>query len=274
MHADDARATLDGDQVRRHRTAGTLRRHVAAGQLPDAALAREAGQQRHAEFGEALQLRQQFQVVLQGLAETETGVDDDPALVDARHLAGEDALGEEAVHVGDDVVVLRRRLHRARLAEHVHQHHRHAEFGRRVQRAFAAQRVHIVEHAGASGDRRAHDLRLAGVDADRHGRARGQTFDHRQHPPQLLLHRHLVGARTGGLATDVEQVGALFHQTQAMGDGRLRVVVATAIGKRIRGDVDDAHDPRAVEQQRAAGAVKAWGGVEHGASSRRTQPPL
>ena len=83
------------------------------------------------------------------------------------HFRGEDAFGEEAVHVGDDIVVLRRILHRARLAEHVHQHHRHAERGGGVQRAFAAQRVDVVDHAGAGGDRGAHHFGLGGVDADR-----------------------------------------------------------------------------------------------------------
>ena len=58
---------------------------------------------------------------------------------DAGHLAGEDALGQEAVHVGDHVVVMRRVLHAARLALHVHQANRHAQFGGGIHRAFAAQ---------------------------------------------------------------------------------------------------------------------------------------
>ena len=39
------------------------------------------------------------------LAETETWIDDDTFLVDARHLAGKDAFGEKTSHVGNDVVV-------------------------------------------------------------------------------------------------------------------------------------------------------------------------
>src|SRR5690606_41204026 len=50
---------------------------------------------------------------------------------------------------------------------------------------------------------------------------------------------------------------------QRMGDGRGGVEMLPAIGKRIRGDVDDAHHPRTVQPQRAAGAVQYRRGVEH-----------
>ena len=65
--------------------------------------------------------------MFEGLAEAESGVDNNALLVDAGHLAGEYALGEEAAHVGHDVVVTRIVLHRARLALHMHQAHRHLQ---------------------------------------------------------------------------------------------------------------------------------------------------
>src|SRR3546814_7471715 len=70
-------------------------------------------------LGEALQLRKQREIVVAVLAEAEARIDHEALLFDARHLRGEDALGQEAVHVGDDVVVARGVLHRTRLAEQI-----------------------------------------------------------------------------------------------------------------------------------------------------------
>src|SRR3546814_6016828 len=64
VHAQQHRPALGGDQVRGDRAVDALARVVAAGQLADGLLARQAGQHRHAEFGEARQLRQQRQVVV------------------------------------------------------------------------------------------------------------------------------------------------------------------------------------------------------------------
>jgi len=73
-------------------------------------------------------------------------------------------------------------------------------------------------------------------------------------------------ARAGRFAADVEQVGALLDQLQTVGDGRLGGVERAAIGERVRGDVDDAHDPGTVEAQDAAGAIELGRGIEHGQS--------
>jgi hypothetical protein len=56
-------------------------------------------------------------------------IDQQVLLRNARHLGSEQALHQEAVHLGDHVVVVWIGLHVARFALHVHQHHR-----RRLQR--------------------------------------------------------------------------------------------------------------------------------------------
>src|SRR3546814_13319825 len=50
---------------------------------------------------------------------------------------------------------------------------------------------------------------------------------------------------------------------QAVRDRGLDRGVFAAIGKRIRGHIDDAKHPRPIELEDAAGAVELWGGVEH-----------
>jgi hypothetical protein len=69
------------------------------------------------------------------------------------------------------------------------------------------------------------------------------------------------GARTGRFAADIEQVAP--SSTSFMGDRGLGGVVRAAIGKRVRGDVDDAHDLGTVEAQDAAGAIELGRGIEH-----------
>ncbi len=145
----------------------------------------------------------------------------------------------------------------------MHQHHRRARVGHRFQRARLAQRLHVVDHAGAGRQCCAHHVGLEGIDADRHGRARHQCLDHRHHALDLLLRRHLFGAGPGGLAADVEDIRALLDQRQRVGDGRLGTEMPAAVGERIRGDVDDAHHPRAVQPQRPPGTIQHRCDIEH-----------
>ena len=260
--------------MRRHRSGHAVRRHVATGQFADAALARQPRQHGHAQLGETLELREQLQVVRGVLAEAEARIDDDALLRNAGHFGGEDALGQETVHLAHHIVVLRCGLHRTRFALHVHQHDGDAECGGGIERAFAAQAVDIVDHPGARLHGRAHHLGLGGVDADRHGHLRSQAFDHRHHATKLFFDLHFGGAGSGGFAADVEHVGALLHQPQRMRDGGIGRVMRATVGERVRGDVDDAHHLRAVEPEDAAGAVELGDGVEHHfVSSGLLSPP-
>ena len=106
--------------------------------------------------------------MLDGLAEADAGVEADVLLGDPR-LDGEgEPLLEEGLHLGDDVLVARVVLHRPRLAEHVHE----AEVGVAVrddtgELRVAAQRRHVVDHAGAELERAPRHLRLRGVHGQR-----------------------------------------------------------------------------------------------------------
>src|SRR5690606_23813159 len=123
--------------------------------------------------------------------------------------AGGEASREEVVHLGDDVEVARRFLHRGRCALHVHQADRDVESGDGLQGAGGLQAADVVHHRGSGGGGGAHHLRLAGVDRDRYLDQVGEHLDDGQHAVELLVDGHGTGAGTGGLPTDVEQVGAL-----------------------------------------------------------------
>src|SRR3546814_5702276 len=83
-----------------------------------------------------------------------------------------------------------------------------------------------------------------------------QAFDDGHHAPDFLLGGNIVRARSRRLAADVEHVGALPRQPQAVRDRGLDRGVFAAIGKRIRGHIDDAKHPRPIELEDAAGAVE------------------
>ncbi len=217
----------------------TLSRPTSFG---EAALAREADEHRPAERAELVEAADELEVVLGGLAEADARVEADPALVDSRRDGEREPLLEEPLHVGDDVVVHRIRLHRPRLALHVHQ----ADVAASVrddarELGVGAQRGDVVDELDAELDRAARHRRLRRVDRD--GRA-GEVGEHRLDALELLGRRDAGGARTGRLAADVDDRRAGLEHPPG---GRHRGVgpqVDTAVRERVRRDVQHAHHGR------------------------------
>ena len=89
--------------------------------LPEERLARGPDEHRPAQRDQLVQPRQQLEVVRERLAEADPRVEHDPPLVDPVRDRELDALLQERLDLGDDVVVARVVLHRPRLAQHVHQ---------------------------------------------------------------------------------------------------------------------------------------------------------
>ncbi len=184
---------------------------------------------------------EQGQVVCQHLAEAEAGVDHQPLAADACCFAGRDAILQEMPHLFHHIGIAWRLLHALRLTLHVHQAHRRIGRGHCFQCAGRAQGHDVVHHGRAGIERRSHHLGLHRVDRH-HAAAAGQVLDHRQHAPHFLVHGHRCRAGPGGLASDIEDIGARFQQLERMADRRLRIVQTAPVRKRIGRDVDDAHD--------------------------------
>ena len=110
---------------------------------------------------------QQLEVVLDRLAEADPGVELDALLGHALGDRERHPVLEERLHVGDDVVVARVVLHRARLAEHVHQAAVRAALrdqGGELRRGAKGGDVVDVGRAGVQG--RPGHLELGRVDGD------------------------------------------------------------------------------------------------------------
>ena len=97
---------------------------------------------------------------------------------------------------------------------------------------------------------------------------RGQFADHGEHPAQLLGLVDPGGARAGGLAADVDQVGALGDQVEAVLDGDVRVEPPPAVGERVGRDVHHAHDRAAVPLRQSDGSGRTLLGT-HAPQRRR-----
>ena len=79
---------------------------------------------------------------------------------------------------------------------------------------------------------------------------------------QLLLGGDVVGAGARRLAADVENVGALLGELQAVRDGGLRRRMQAAVGEAVGRDVDDAHDARTVERQTCKARARRGDGLK------------
>ena len=165
------------------------------------------------------------------------GIETDSLLRDpGRNREGE-ALLEERSHIGDDVVVARVVLHRARLAEHVHE----AEIGiavgddtRHVR--VGAERRDVVDHRCPERERSSGDLGLRRVDRDR---SACQRREDRLDPPQLLGRRDAVGTGARRLSADIDESRALGEQPARLGNGDVGGEKAPAVRERVGRHVDD-----------------------------------
>ena len=95
---------------------------------------------------------------------------------------------------------------------------------------------------------------------------RASCSNDRQHACKFFVGGNRLRIRPRAFAADVEHIGAVGHQLQAMRDGRIRIEKLPAVGKAIRRDVDDAHHQRPPRQLQRARAQ-----LPHGSRGRRNR---
>lgn len=127
---------------------------------------------------------------------------------------------EEVVHLRSSVDVGGVVLHGARLALHVHRHPSHTQIGGDLPQRGA----HIVDDGGTGRDRGPGNLGATGVDGDAGAEAveGGDRLDHGDHTGQLLIDRHRGSARSGRLATHVDEGRTLVHKAARLVTAALR----------------------------------------------------
>ena len=134
-------------------------------------------------------------------------------------------------------------LHGGGLGMHVHQAHTAlAMRGHHLGRTGMAQGPNVVDDVGTGVQSGLHHRRLTGVHRHRHLPAHG-GLHHGLDAGPFGIGIHGGGAWPRRLTTNVQDLCALAQQALGMGDGGLGMGVLAPIGKRVGGDVDDAHHP-------------------------------
>ncbi len=211
-------------------------------------------------------------VLFETLAEAEAGIKHDALAANP----GEDGLlgpvFQFTLHQQNDIPGRRQRAPFLGTSAHVHQDRAAFEIGDGLGHlpvpAKAADVVHNLS-AGAYGG--AGHAGFVGVDGEKRGRNLFLQFgDDGKDAPEFFFYAHRgsagrefrtlrlihrlrrVGANSGTGAcrftADVDDIGSFFEQTLCVGDGLIAVEELATIGKRIRGDVYDAHDQGALAE--------------------------
>ena len=129
----------------------------------------------------------------------------------------------------------------------VHDDHGHAAARDKLRHVgIALQAPDVIHHCGALIERPFRHFGLHRVDRDRCAEAH-HGGQHGREPTQLLHGRNRFGPAVGSrqFRADVDDVGAVRDHLLRMGNRHVRLQKYTAVGKRIRRDVQNAHDDRA-----------------------------
>ncbi len=89
---------------------------------------------------------------------------------------------------------------------------------------------------------------FVGIDGDGDLQVPLQALEHGNQAAKLFGFGDALGARPRGLGTDIDDISSLLFHFDGASEGAVGVFVLAAVGKRVRRDVEDAHDERAVAQ--------------------------
>jgi hypothetical protein len=135
----------------------------------------------------------------------------------------------------------------------VHQHQPRPHLRHHVRHRRIAQPGDVVDHLRPCIQRRARDLGFARIHRDGQVKLTAHRLDDGKDALHLLVRIDLGGAGAGALAADVEQVGAGGGELLGAREGRPRAAEPAPVAEAVRRHVQDAHDQRAIERQRATG---------------------
>lgn len=223
--------------------------------MAEEALAGGGDEEGAAEGAELGEVGDEGQVVGGELGESEAGVDDDALGGDAAVDDGLQAGAEFGDDLGDDVVVHGEAVHV--LAEAAPVHDDEGDLGGGDggdHRGVGEAAADVVDEDGAGFDGAGGDGGAHGVDGDGDAFG-GEAADDGDDAAELFLLVDAAGAGAGGLAADVDEVGALGDEVEAVFDGGRGVEPAAAVGEGVGGHVDHAHDRAAVPLRQALGCA-------------------
>ncbi len=180
--------------------------------------------------------------MLQGLPETETGVQQD--LVEPHSIQPGYPLRKEIPHLSHHILVHRIPLHRLRRPLDVHHHIRNTRLGDVLKHPLVhcPSRNIVNHHRTETGDNLLRHLRPEGIDG--HTALRivlPDQFHRPRQPAQLLLFIHDGRTGTSGISTHVYDRRPLLHNLVDTLYHPHFAEILSAVIKRIRSDVQNPH---------------------------------
>ena len=202
------------------------------------------------ERGDLPQPPQQLEVVLEGLAEADSGVEPDPLLGDPGGDRRLGPLGEEGADLVDDVVVDGVALHRPRVAEHVHEDQAGAALGdQRADLGVGAQRGDVVDDRRPGPERRLGDRRFevsieietpSAASASESPRTTGSVRRSSSAAPTSSAPGRVDSPPTSRISAPCAASSRPWSIAAA------GIEVEASVGKGVGGDVDHPHQPDGV----------------------------
>ena len=200
---------------------------------------------------------QQQQVFRHRLAEPKSRIEQDFFARDPCRQRRIAPRGQPIEHVEHHIAIAGAAVQILALTRRVHQHHRRAAACGKFQAArIVAQSRNVVDQMRARAQRRLHHRRAPGVRTDRRA-SRSQPFDRRDHAFKLVAFPHRRCARTGAFAAHIDDRRARLKHGRGVGIGHIGIVhELPAIGEAVGRHVEDAHDLRLIEPDRARAALQ------------------
>jgi hypothetical protein len=222
---------------------------------------------------------QQAQVMRLRLAEADAGIDDDAPARDAKGDERLDPLPEPVKDIERHIVVARITLHGLGAALRVHDADRQGVFGGKGgESGIKGEASHIVDEVGTDARGLLRHGGLAGVDGDGRRDFGADGGDHRRGAADFVIDLDRGGPRAGGFAAHIEDRGSGARHRMGMGERLRGIEMLAAVGKAVRGDIEDAHDLRRGHVERrdrragcrktghrvvgqVSGGHQVWGGI-------------
>jgi hypothetical protein len=245
MNAHDMRAGHDGCSDGR----GGRELRLVLGGLGEERLARGADQHRQLEFRHLTKAGDDLGILLAALSKTDAGIDHDAISIDTGPAGAAYRSFEVLQDGAHDVSQRTERRPGFRTAAHVIENNAGVE----LDDGFNELRIEgetagIVDDFGAEFEGAFGGLGLVGIDGNRDAELLAQPLENGNNAAEFFFRGDGLSAGFGGLAADVDDIGALLFHLHGAGESEIGVKVFAAVRERIGRDVEDAHDESAIAE--------------------------
>src|SRR5438128_25299 len=232
--------------------------------------ARHADDDRAIVDAQAGQIFQEREIMLERLSEPDSRIERERHWIKTEFYGAGILLSKKIGYIDNDIVIKRRALHCWRSSFHVHDDEGRAAFGQqRPHRVVPPSAGYIIHDFRARIQSRGCDFRLRGI--DRNQGFAGELFDYRKNATFFFSHINWFGARAGRFSADIDDVSTIGDHFSSLGQRLRSLKKSAAIGKRIRGHIQDTHDPAAGREIENLARNFPWRHTHMGETTTRSE---